>query len=72
MTNVLASSLLRDLLYAAEQGDTGRAVELLDLGVRPDEVDGVSRKTALFAAACAGNAELVLLTIDWRAAELEL
>jgi ankyrin repeat protein len=59
MVGVLADSLLRDLVYAAEHGDSARVATLLDLGLKPDKVDAASRRTALFAAACAGQAEIV-------------
>ena len=59
MVDVLADSLLRDLVYAAEHGDSARVATLLDLGLKPDRVDAASRSTALFAAARAGQAEIV-------------
>jgi ankyrin repeat protein len=59
MTDVVGDSLLMDLVHAAELGDAARVAALLDLGVKPDKVDGASRRTALFVAACAGHAEIV-------------
>jgi ankyrin repeat protein len=59
MIDVVGDSLLRDLVYAAEHGDSARVATLLDLGLKPDRVDAASGKTALFAAACGGQTEIV-------------
>jgi ankyrin repeat protein len=56
--DIVRKSLLRDLILAAERNDIEHAIKLLDHGFRADQVDEISHKTALFAAASNGHVEL--------------